>query len=77
MNFVFDFFLNTRVRYGNDVLQIKMADVYARDAAARGLRLLDSLIREVRYGAFSSQTSRAGRLDGAKRQKVDEVLDAS
>ena len=25
----------------------------------------------------SSQTSRAGRLDGAKRQKVDEVLDAS
>ena len=54
-----------------------MADVYARDAAARDLRLLGSLIREVRSGAFKLDESRAGRLDVSKRQKVDDFIGAS
>ena len=51
-----------------------MADVYARDAAARGLRLLDALIQEVREGSFRPDESRAGRLDTSKRQRVDGAL---
>ena len=61
-----------RLSLGHHVHPYKMADVYARDAAARDLRLLDALIREVRDGSFRPDESRAGRLDLAKRQKVDE-----
>ena len=52
-----------------------MADVYARDAAARDLRLLDALIKEIREGVFRPDESRAGRLDNTKRQRVEDVLD--
>ena len=54
-----------------------MADVYARNAAARDLRLLDLLIKEVRCGAFKPDESRAGRLDASKRQRVDDFTCAS
>ena len=50
-----------------------MADVYARDAAARDLRLLDSLIREVPSGAFKPDESRAGRLDVSKGSKIGSL----
>ncbi len=62
-----------RLSLGHHVHPYKMADVYARDAAARDLRLLDSLIREVRDGTFKPDESQAGRLEGSKRQTVDEV----
>ena len=51
-----------------------MADVYARDAAARDLRLLDALILEVRNGTFKPDESRAGRLDLSKRQRTRDDL---
>ena len=62
-----------RLSLGHHVHPYQMADVYARDAAARDLRLLDSLIREVRSGAFKPDESRAGRLDVSKRLKVGNL----
>ena len=47
-----------RLSLGHHVQPYRLADVYARDAAARDLRLLDSLIREVRSG---SSRTRAGQ----------------
>ena len=66
-----------RLSLGHHVHPYQMADVYARDAAARDLRLLDFLIREVRCGAFKPDESRAGRLDFSKRQKVDDFTGVS
>ena len=63
-----------RLSLGHHVHPYQMADVYARDAAARDLRLLDLLIKEVRCGAFKPDESRAGRLDVSKRQKVDDFI---
>ena len=60
-----------RLSLGHHVHPYKMADVYARDAAARDLRLLDALIMEVRDGSFKPDESRAGRLDLSKRQRMD------
>ena len=60
-----------RLSLGHHVHPYQMADVYARDAAARDLRLLDSLIREVRSGIFKPDESRAGRLDVSKRSKLE------
>ena len=62
-----------RLSLGHHVHPYQMADVYARDAAARDLRLLDSLIWEVRSGAFKPDESRAGRLDLSKRPRVGDV----
>ena len=61
-----------RLSLGHHIHPYQMADVYARDAAARDLRLLDSLIKEVRSGIFKPDESRAGRLDLSKRQKVGD-----
>ena len=66
-----------RLSLGHHVHPYQMADVYARDAAARDLRLLDFLIKEVRCGAFKPDESRAGRLDFSKRQKVDDFTGVS
>ncbi len=66
-----------RLSLGHHVHPYQMADVYARDAAARDLRLLDLLIKEVRCGAFKPDESRAGRLDASKRQRVDDFTCAS
>ena len=41
-----------------------MADVYARDALARPLRLLAGMISEIRSGAFLPDASRAARFPG-------------
>ena len=64
-----------RLSLGHHVHPYQMADVYARDAAARDLRLLDALIKEIREGVFRPDESRAGRLDNTKRQRVEDVLD--
>ena len=66
-----------RLSLGHHVHPYQMADVYARDAAARDLRLLDFLIKEVRCGAFKPDESRAGRLDFSKRQKADDFTGVS
>ena len=63
-----------RLSLGHHKHPYQMADVYARDAAARGLRLLGALIQEVREGSFRPDESRAGRLDTSKRQRVDGAL---
>ena len=41
-----------------------MADVYARDALARPLRLLAGMLSEIRSGAFLPDASRAARFPG-------------
>ena len=63
-----------RLSLGHHKHPYQMADVYARDAAARDLRLLDALIQEVRDGSFRPDESRAGRLDTSKRQRVDDAV---
>ncbi len=49
-----------------------MADVYARDAAARDLRLLDSLIREVRSGAFKPDEANEASRDLRNEAEPDK-----
>ena len=66
--------LPDRLSMGHHVHPFKMADVYARDAQARDLRLLDSLIAEIRAKRFLPDESRAGRMVSAKKQKGDNVL---
>ena len=39
-----------------------MADVYARDAEARPLRMMEELLSEIRNKQFFPDESRAGRL---------------
>ena len=65
--------LPDRLSMGHHVHPFKMADVYARDAQARDLRLLDSLIAEIRAKRFLPDESRAGRMVSAKKQKGDKV----
>ena len=59
-----------RLSMGHHVHPFKMADVYARDAQARDLRLLDSLIAEIRSKTFMPDESRAGRMASPKKQKT-------
>ena len=66
--------LPDRLSMGHHAHPFKMADVYARDAQARDLRLLDSLIAEIRAKRFLPDESRAGRMVSAKKQKGDKVL---
>ena len=49
---------------GHHSHQGKMADVYGDDYAARPLRLLESLLADIRGGAFDPDASRAGRFVG-------------
>ena len=49
-----------------------MTDVYARDAQARDLRLMDKLISEIRSGSFCPDESRAGRFHESKRLKPSD-----
>ena len=48
-----------RLSLGHHSHPFKMADVYARDAQARDLRLMDKLIAEIRSGYFCPEESRA------------------
>ena len=66
--------LPDRLSMGHHVHPFKMADVYARDAQARDLRLLDSLIAEIRAKRFLPDESRAGRMVSAKKQKGDHIF---
>lgn len=61
-----------RLSLGHHAHPFKMADVYARDAQARDLRILDSLIEEIRAGRFIPDASRAGRLVSSKKQRTSE-----
>ena len=62
-----------RLAMGHHVHPYKMVDVYARDAQARGLRLLDALISEIRSKTFMPDESRAGRFSAPKKQKVTDA----
>ena len=62
-----------RLSMGHHVHAYKMADVYARDAQARDLRLLDSLISEIRSKTFMPDESRAGRFSAPKKQKTTDA----
>ena len=56
---------------GHHVHPFKMADIYARDAQARDLRLLDFLIAEIHSKIFMPDESRAGRMASPKKQKTE------
>ena len=62
-----------RLSMGHHAHPFKIADVYARDAQARDLRLLDKLIEEIRNKVFLPDESRAGRLAPAKKQKTEDA----
>ena len=62
-----------RLSMGHHVHPHKMADVYARDAQARDLRLLDALIAEIRSKSFMPDESRAGRISASKKQKTTDA----
>ena len=64
-----------RLSMGHHAHPFKIADVYARDAQARDLRLLDRLIQEIRSKTFLPDESRAGRFSAVKKQKTDEAID--
>ena len=60
-----------RLSLGHHAHPFQMADVYARDAQARNLRILDELIAELRSGAFCPDESRAGRFKEQGRSEID------
>ena len=64
-----------RLSLGHHAHPFKMADVYARDAQARDLRILDSLIEEIRSGSFVPDASRAGRVISSKKQRTDDPME--
>ena len=67
-----------RLSLGHHSGPYKMTDVYARDAQARDLRLMDKLVSEIRPGYFCPDESRAGRFHESKRLKpTDTFLDES
>lgn len=64
-----------RLSMGHHAHPFKIADVYARDAQARDLRLLDKLIQEIRDKTFLPDESRAGRFSAVKKQRTDDAFD--
>ena len=50
-----------RLAMGHHIHPFRMADVYAREAQARCIRLIDRLIVEIKSGYFDPDASRAGR----------------
>ena len=58
-----------RLVMGHHVQEAKMADQYSRDAAARPLRLVQNLLREIRLTRFFPDASRAGRVVKAVREE--------
>ena len=50
-----------RLAMGHHIHPFRMADVYAREAQARCIRLIDRLLVEIKTGYFDPDASRAGR----------------
>ena len=63
-----------RLSLGHHSGPYKMTDVYARDAQARDLRLMDKLVSEIRSGYFCPDESRAGRFHDSKRLKTSDAV---
>ena len=61
------FTIEDRLMLGYHSIPGSIALTYSRDAAARGLRLLEGLLSEVRVGSFLPDTTRSGRFPGAAR----------
>ena len=61
-----------RLVMGHHIHDSKMADQYSRDAAARPLRLIQTLLREVRLKRFFPDASRAGRLAKVGKEALPE-----
>ena len=61
------FTVEDRLMLGYHSIAGTMALTYSRDAAARGLRLLEGLLSEVRVGSFLPDMTRSGRFPGAAR----------
>ena len=55
-----------RLAMGHHAHPFRMSDVYAREAQARVIRIVDDLIAEVRGGYFEPDETRAGRFDLSK-----------
>ena len=55
-----------RLAMGHHAHPFRMSDVYAREAQARVIRIVDDLIAEVRRGYFKPDETRAGRFDLSK-----------
>ena len=66
-----------RLVMGHHVQEAKMADQYSRDAAARPLRLVQNLLREIRLKRFFPDASRAGRVVKAVREEANFFVEDS
>ena len=76
--------LDDRLQMGYHATPGRMALVYSRDGAARSLRLLESMLSEIRRGQFLPDATRSGRLvsgateivSGQEFHSVDPAGDA-
>ena len=62
-----------RLVLGHHAHQGRMADVYARDAEARPMRMMEELLMEIRCKRFFPDESRAGRLVNADSVDLAET----
>ena len=62
-----------RLVLGHHAHQGRMADVYARDAEARPMRMMEELLNEIRCKRFFPDESRAGRLVNVKSVDLTEI----
>ena len=60
--------LEDRLQMGYHSVPGRMALVYSRDGAARSLRLLESMLDEIRKGFFFPDCTRSGRLHGPAKE---------
>ena len=66
-----------RMVLGYHSQNVKMALCYSRDSQARPLRLLQSLLSEIRLGVFVPDASRAGRLFAKAQRAMSDAEVAS
>ena len=61
-----------RLSLGYHTHSLKMALVYSRDGASRPLRVLETLLREIRLKRFDPNDTRSGRLSQLQKLEADE-----
>jgi hypothetical protein len=61
-----------RLSLGYHTHSLKMALVYSRDGASRPLRVLETLLREIRLKRFDPNDTRSGRLSQLQKLEVDD-----
>ena len=66
-----------RLSLGYHTHSLKMALVYSRDGASRPLRVLESMLKEIREKVFNPNDTRSGRLRGLPSLSTEGLLSQS